>query len=329
MSAPTISIDHPQLKNFIAVPDKRIIQKLVNKALRFKSKPFNHSSSGQNKTLVLLFFNPSLRTRLSTQKAAFNLGLSVININANESWKLEFQDNITMDSDKVEHVKEAAKVISQYADIIGIRSFPSLSDQEKDYSDFVINRFTKFASVPVISLESAIRHPLQSLADVITIEEHKKTKRPKVVLTWAPHPKALPQAVANSFVEWMQASNAELLVTHPKGYDLAPEFIKDTTVVYDQAEAFQDADFIYAKNWSSYTDYGQIKTLDKNWMITQKKMQWTNDAYFMHCLPVRRNVVVEDQVLDSKKSLVIQQAENRIYAAQSVLHQLLKTPFEQ
>jgi N-succinyl-L-ornithine transcarbamylase len=315
-----------QLKNFTKAPDKEVIQELISSALDFKSDPFKNQHIGKNKTLVLLFLNPSLRTRLSTQKAGLNLGMSVIDINANDGWKLEYEDNIIMDSDKAEHIREAAQVISQYGDIIGIRSFPSLTDKEKDYSDHIINRFIEFASVPVVSLESAIRHPLQSLADVITIEEHKKIHQPKVVLSWAPHPKALPQAVPNSFVEWLLKSKAELVITHPKGYELAPEFTANATVIYKQEEAFENADFIYAKNWSSYQDYGQVKSTDSNWMITQKKMALTNDAFFMHCLPVRRNVVVEDKVLDSKKSLVIQQSENRTYATQAVLNHLLSNP---
>ncbi len=314
-----------KIKNFTQVPDQDSINHLIHKALEFKSKPFKNQSIGKNKTLVLLFFNPSLRTRLSSQKAAFNLGMSVIDLNATEGWKIEYTDQMIMNSDKAEHIREAAQVISQYADIIGIRSFPSLTDKEKDYSDHIINRFIEFASVPVISLESAIRHPLQSLADVITINEHKKTHRPKVVLSWTPHPKPLPQAVPNSFVEWINLSDVDLVITHPKGYELAPQFTGNTPIIYDQESAFENADFIYAKNWSSFSNYGQIISPKSDWMITQKKMNLTNDAYFMHCLPVRRNVVVEDTVLDGKKSLVIQQSENRIYATQAVLHQLLSS----
>ncbi len=317
---------HPtmtQLNDFTKAPEPSVIKTLVEQAIAYKTNPFQDKQLGANKTLVLLFLNPSLRTRLSTQKAAINLGMSVIDINANEGWKLEFEDNIIMNSDKAEHIREAAQVISQYADFIGIRSFPSLTDQEKDYSDYVINKFKSFASVPVISLESAIRHPLQSLADLITIEEHKKNHRPKVVLTWAPHPKALPQAVPNSFAEWMNLSDTELVITHPKGYDLHPDFVGNAQVTYNQAEAFENADFIYAKNWSSFQDYGTIKSNDTNWMVSSEKMALTNEAYFMHCLPVRRNVIVSDAVIDSKQSLVIQQSENRVYAAQAVLAQLL------
>lgn len=312
-----------QLKDFTKAPDPSLIQSLVKQAIQFKNYPFQDKHLGKNKTLVLLFLNPSLRTRLSTQKAAINLGMSVIDINANEGWKLEFEDNIVMDSDKAEHIREAAQVISQYADIIGLRSFPSLSDKEKDYADYVINKFKTFASVPVVSLESAIRHPLQSLADLITIEEHKKIHTPKVVLTWAPHPKALPQAVPNSFAEWMNLSNVDLTITHPEGYDLDPQFIGNAEVTHNQEEAFANADFIYAKNWSSYQDYGKIKSTNKDWMISSQKMNLTNNAYFMHCLPVRRNVVVSDDVLDSPQSLVIKQSENRVYAAQAVLANLL------
>lgn len=311
------------LKEFTKAPKSSVIKALVEQALNYKSNPFKDKQLGTNKTLVLLFLNPSLRTRLSTQKAAINLGMSVIDINANEGWKLEFEDNIIMNTDKAEHIREAAQVISQYADFIGIRSFPSLTDQEKDYSDYVINKFKAFASVPVISLESAIRHPLQSLADLITIEEHKTTARPKVVLTWAPHPKALPQAVPNSFAEWMNLSDVDLTITHPEGYDLHPDFAGNAKVTYNQDEAFAGADFVYAKNWSSFQDYGSIKSNDSNWMVSAKKMALTNNAYFMHCLPVRRNVIVSDAVIDSPQSLVIQQSENRVYAAQAVLSQLL------
>jgi len=313
-----------KLKNFTQAPDAYTIQALVNQALTYKDKPFKDQEKGRNKTLVLLFFNPSLRTRLSTKKAAINLGMSVIDLNTSDGWKIEFEDQIIMDADKAEHVREAAKVISQYADIIGIRSFPTLTDKEKDEQDYVLQKFIEFADVPVISLESSSRHPLQSLADLITIEEYKKTHRPKVVLSWAPHPKALPQAVANSFAEWMNPSNVDLIITHPPGYDLSPKFVGNAMVTNNQYEAFENADFIYAKNWSSYQDYGQIKCTDFNWMITAKKMAITNDAYFMHCLPVRRNVVVEDKVLNSSKSLVIEQSNNRTFATQAVLNQILK-----
>lgn len=312
------------MNQFTSIYDVDNVSALVKSALDLKASPFAHKNLGQDKTMILLFFNPSLRTRLSTERAGFNLGMNVINMNAKQGWALEFEDGAVMNMDRAEHVKEAAAVISQYADVIGIRTFPSLTDREKDYQDAILNSFIRHAEVPVISLESAIRHPLQSLTDLITIEELKKTERPKVVLSWAPHPRALPQAVSNSFIEWMQAAEVDLQVTHPRGYELAPEFIKDTTVIYDQAEAFAEADFIYTKNWSAFKPYGKIIPQDNDWMITADKMALTNQAHFMHCLPVRRNVIVEDAVIDSPQSAVIQQAGNRTYAAQAVLKNILE-----
>jgi N-succinyl-L-ornithine transcarbamylase len=311
------------MKKFTAVHDVPDPQVLVQEALALKANPFAHQEVGKNKTLVMLFFNPSLRTRLSTEKAGLNLGMSVISMNATEGWQIEFEDHVIMNSDKAEHIREAAGVISQYADVIGVRTFPTLHDRDRDYADFVLNRFVELASVPVISLESAIRHPLQSLADCVTIEEFKTKARPKVVLTWAPHPRALPQAVANSFIEWMQVMDVDLTVTHPEGYELHPDFIKDVSVEYDQRKAFESADFIYCKNWSSYNHYGQILHQDPAWMVTMEKMNRTNNAKFMHCLPVRRNVKVEDAVLDSPNSIVLQQAGNRTWAAQAVLRRLI------
>ncbi|GAK89706.1 ornithine carbamoyltransferase [Nonlabens ulvanivorans] len=269
----------------------------------------------------MLFFNASLRTRLSTEKAAKNLGLEVQILNVNDSWKLEFDDGTVMNADTSEHVKEAAQVISQYADVIAVRAFPSLMDKEKDAQEVVLNSFIKYVSVPVVNMESATAHPLQALADVITLEELKTKKKPKVVISWAPHPKALPQAVANSFIEVMQMANIDLTITHPQGYELSDEIVKDTQVIYDQEKALKEADFVYVKNWSSYTDYGKILSQDASWMMTQDKL---GNAKFMHCLPVRRNVVVEDAVLDSENSIVIQQANNRTYAAQVVLKNILE-----
>jgi len=312
------------MKNFTSALDVKNIKKLVKTGLKLKKKPLKHICLGLDKTLVLLFFNPSLRTRLSTQKAALNLGMNVIVMNANQGWKFEFEDGVIMNTDKAEHIKEAAKVISQYADIIGIRTFPSLTDKEQDYQDFIFNKFIEHATVPIVSLESAILHPLQSLADMITIAEHKKTKKPKVVLSWAPHPKALPQAVANSFAEWTLASNYDLTITHPKGYELSERFTKGASIEYDQAKAFEGADFIYTKNWSSFNNYGQILVEDSSWIVNSKKMALTNDGKFMHCLPVRRNVVVTGKVLDSPAALVIEQANNRTYAAQAVLKGILE-----
>lgn len=298
---------------------------LVQEALHLKEAPLAFNHLGKGKNLVLLFFNPSLRTRLSTQKAAYNLGLSVISMNAAQGWQLEFEDGIVMNGNKAEHIREAAAVISQYADIIGIRTFPSLTNKEKDYQDFILHQFMKHAQVPVISLESAIRHPLQSLADLITIAEHKTVDKPKVVLSWAPHPKALPQAVANSFAEWIQATDVDFVITHPEGNELSPEFTKDTPIEYDQKKALEGADFVYTKNWSTYEPYGQIRQKSADWMITMEKMNLTNNGKFMHCLPVRRNVVVADGVLDSSHSLVIQQANNRTFAAQVVLKKILES----
>lgn len=312
------------MTHFTALSDVTDPHLLVQEALKLKENPLAFDQLGKGKTLVMLFFNPSLRTRLSTQKAAYNLGLSVISMNAAQGWQLEFEDGIIMNTNKAEHIKEAAAVISQYADIIGIRTFPSLTDKAKDYQDFILHQFMKHASVPVISLESAIRHPLQSLADLITIAEHKTVEKPKVVLSWAPHPKALPQAVANSFIEWIQATEVDLVITHPEGYELSPEFTKDTPIEYDQKKAVEGADFVYTKNWSTYEPYGKIKNQSADWMITPEKMALTNNGKFMHCLPVRRNVVVADEVLDSPNSLVIQQANNRTYAAQVVLKRILE-----
>lgn len=311
------------MKHFTQVADVSDIDALVKRARFFKGNPTAVEHLGQHKTLILVFFNPSLRTRLSTETAGTRLGMSVITMNANQGWKLEFEDQVIMNSDRAEHIREAAAVISQYGDVIGIRTFPTLTDRDKDYQDHILNSFIRYAQVPVISLESAIRHPLQSLTDVLTIEEFKKTRRPRVVLSWAPHPKALPQAVANSFVEWMRATEGDLTVTHPEGYELAPAFLGDVPVEYDQKKALADADFVYVKNWSSYQDYGKVHSQGDSWMITPEKMDLTNQAFFMHCLPVRRNVVVADKVIDSHQSLVIHQANNRQWAAQAVLEHLL------
>lgn len=312
------------MNKFTAVHDIADLPLLLDEAIALKANPFAHDALGKHKTLVMLFFNPSLRTRLSTERAALNLSMNVISMNATEGWQLEFQDRVIMNSDKAEHIREAAGVISQYADVIGVRTFPTLTDRARDYADFVLNRFVELASVPVISLESAIRHPLQSLADCITILEHKTTAKPKVVLTWAPHPRALPQAVANSFIEWMRVLEVDLTVTHPPGYELSPVFTEGVKIEYDQQKAFEGADFIYCKNWSAYEPYGQILNQDPAWMVTMGKMNVTNNGKFMHCLPVRRNVKVEDAVLDSPNSLVLKQANNRTFAAQVVLKSILE-----
>jgi N-succinyl-L-ornithine transcarbamylase len=313
------------MKNFYSVNDVDNLDQLVQDALAIKKNPNKYSYLGKNKSICLLFFNPSLRTRLSSQKAAFNLGMDVIVMDiGEEGWKLEFADGAVMDGDKAEHIKEAAAVIGAYYDVIGIRSFPTLENREDDYQDKVLKSFMKYSGKPVINLESAVLHPCQSFADLITIEELKKKERPKVVLTWAPHPRRLPQAVPNSFAQWMNKANVDFVITHPEGYDLAPEFAGSAKVEYDQNKAFEGADFIYAKNWSSYKSYGQILSKDPSWTVTTEKMKLTNQAKFMHCLPVRRNMIVSDDVLDSDSSVVIAEAYNRIIAAQTVLKRILE-----
>ncbi len=314
------------MQHFTSVKDAYNIDKLVNEALLMKKMPYADKHLGKNKTMGLLFFNSSLRTRLSTQKAAQNLGMDVMVMNVGaDSWQLEMNEGVIMNGDKAEHVSEAAAVIGQYCDIVGVRSFPGLVDREYDYSELVLKQFMKFTGKPIVSLESATRHPLQSLTDLITITEYKTVKRPKVVLTWAPHVKALPQCVPNSFAEWMNQADVDFTIAHPKGYELAPEFSGNTKICYDPKEAFEGADFIYAKNWSSYEDYGKIISSDPAWTVSMEKMKLTNNAKFMHCLPVRRNVVVDDAVLDSDHSIVIQQAGNRVWAAQTVLKEILLT----
>jgi N-succinyl-L-ornithine transcarbamylase len=314
------------MKYFTRLSDVKKPQKLLKSALKIKQNPLAAKKLGKDKTILLLFFNPSLRTRISSEKAALNLGMSCIVYDASQGWKLEFEQGAVMNADRAEHIREAAGVISQYADVIGIRTFPSLTDREKDYADAVLYQFQEYASVPIVSLESATRHPLQSLADWMTIEEfRKKKKKPKVVLSWAPHPKALPQAVSNSFLEWMKVADVDLMVTNPEGYDLSPEFTAGIPIEHNQQKAFEGADFIYTKNWSSYEQYGQRLEVEGDWTITPEKMKRTNKAYFMHCLPVRRNVVVADQVINSKRSLVLHQANNRTYAAQAVLQEILKS----
>ena len=311
--------------NFISLKDIDSLKKWVSEALEIKENPLKNKKLGKNKTLGMLFFNPSLRTRLSTQKAALNLGMNVMVMNfTNEGWTLEFEDGAIMNQGASEHIKEAAEVVSQYCDVIAIRAFAELKDKEKDNSEVVISGFMKYATVPIINMESATGHPLQALADAITIEEFKPNHRPKVVLSWAPHPKALPQAVPNSFVEMMQLQDADFVITHPEGYELNPKITKNSKIEYNQDKAFENADFIYAKNWSNYNQYGQITNLDPNWTVTADKMKLTNNAKFMHCLPVRRNVIVTDEVIDSENSIVMNQANNRTYSAQLVLQKILK-----
>ena len=316
------------MTNFLSLADVTDLDALIQSGRDAKASPFADQHLGKNKTIGLIFFNSSLRTRLSTQKAAQNLGMNVMIMNVGQdSWGLEMEEGVLMNGDKAEHVREAAAVIGRYCDIIGIRAFAELQDRHKDYREQVMHQFATYASVPIVNLESATRHPLQSLADCITIEEAKLVSRPKVVLTWLPHFKPLPQAVANSFSEWMnaraQAGHVEFVVTHPEGYELAPEFVGNARVIYDRDEAFAGADFIYGKNWSSYTHYGQVLTQDPTWAVTMDDLRQTNNGKFMHCLPVRRNLKVSDAVLDSPQSLVIEQAANREWSAQAVLKEIL------
>ncbi len=313
------------MKHFTSVKDIPDLKKALEVAFEIKRNPFNYQHLGKNKTMILIFFNSSLRTRLSTQKAAMNSGMNTMVLNVGEeSWQMESELGVIMDGDKPEHLLEAIPVIGSYCDVIGVRAFAKLKNRDEDYAETILNQFVKYAGVPVVSMEGATRHPLQSFADMLTIEEYKTNEKPKVVLTWAPHPKALPQAVANSFVEWMSKTDYELVVTHPEGYELAQEFIGNVKVEYDQKKAFEGADFIYAKNWSSYTNYGQILSKDLAWTVDEEKMALTNDAKFMHCLPVRRNVVVTDGVIDSKNSIVVPQAANREVTAQAVLKMILE-----
>lgn len=314
------------MKHFISPADVPSVPALVEEALLQKANPFGNQLLGHQKTMGLLFFNASLRTRLSTQKAAQNLGMQVMVMNVGtDSWQLEMADGVVMDGGKAEHVKEAAAVIGQYCDIIGVRAFAELQDRALDYQEIVLEKFRQYAGVPIVNLESATRHPCQSLADLITIEELRTKARPKVVLTWVPHFKPLPQAVANSFAEWVNFMDYEFVIAHPPGYELHPDFVGKAHVTHNQAEAFQGADFIYAKNWSSYTHYGQVLLEDPAWRITLEKMAWTDQGRFMHCLPVRRGLKVDDAVLDSPNSVIIQQAGNRVWSVQAALKNILES----
>jgi N-succinyl-L-ornithine transcarbamylase len=313
------------MRNFTSVYDLPNLSEAIKTAREIKSDPYAFQNLGKNKTMVLIFFNASLRTRLSTQKAAMNLGMNTMVLNVSQDgWRLESELGVVMDGDKPEHLREAIPVIGRYCDIIGVRAFASFESKEDDYTEKILNQFVQFAGVPIVSMEAATRHPLQSFADHMTIEEYKTKPRPKVVLSWAPHPRALPQAVPNSFVEWMRQTDYDLVVTHPKGYELDANFMGDVKVEYDQNKAFEGADFIYAKNWSSYSEYGEILSKDTNWTITAEKMAITNNAKFMHCLPVRRNMIVTDEVLDGSSSIVVDEAENRVYSAQTVLKMILE-----
>ncbi len=313
------------MKQFVSIEDISDVEALLHKAMEIKRNPLGNTELGRNKSMGLIFLNPSLRTRISSQRAAMNLGLDVILFDVNKGgWKLEFGDGVIMDGDSSEHIIEAAGVLGHYFDILAIRSFAHLKCKEDDYSEKNINAFIRYSGIPIINMESATAHPLQAFADLITIKEHQKQERPKVVLSWAPHPKPLPQAVANSFVRWMKVSDTDLIVTHPDGYDLSSEIMEGVRFEPNQLKAFEGADFIYAKNWSSFSNYGQIVSKDASWMITQDKMKYTNQAKFMHCLPVRRNVVVDEKVLDSSNSIVLDQAANRIVSMQTVLQSIME-----
>tara|TARA_B100000767_G_C19764849_1_gene537026 strand:+ start:2264 stop:3217 length:954 start_codon:yes stop_codon:yes gene_type:complete len=312
------------MKNFISLNDLPDFDEALSLAKSLKKDPFAFKKYAKLKTLGILFFNPSLRTRLSTQKAAQNLGFNTMIMNfSNEAWALEFDDGTEMRGIRSEHIREAAAVVSQYCDMVAIRAFASLTDKVRDEAEIVLKSFAKYASIPVINMESAVGHPLQALADAITLDEYPTQHKPKVVLTWAPHPKALPHAVANSFTKMMEFRKADFIIAQPEGYELDPRITKDVPVIHNQEEALKDADFVYAKNWCSYSNYGSILRTDNEWTLTEDKMKQTNSAKFMHCLPVRRNIVVADGVLDHPNSLVIDQANNRTFAAQAVLKTIL------
>ena len=315
------------MRHFTSVSDVGDLKKALDEALEIKADRYKYCELGKNRTLMMVFFNSSLRTRLSTQKAALNLGMNVIVLDINQgAWKLETERGVIMDGDKPEHILEAIPVMGSYCDVIGVRSFARFENKDDDYNEVILNQFIKYSGRPVFSMEAATRHPLQSFADFITIEEHKTKPRPKVVLTWAPHPKALPQAVPNSLAEWMNAADYDFVITHPKGYELNPAFVGNARVEYDQMKAFEGADFVYAKNWAAYTgdNYGKVLSTDREWTVGERQMAVTDNAYFMHCLPVRRNMIVTDEVIESERSLVIPQAANREISATVVLKKILE-----
>ena len=316
------------MRHFTNVNDIGSIDKALQLAREVKIAPFADAGLGKNKTLMMIFFNSSLRTRLSTQRAGMNLGMNVIVLDINQgAWKLETERGVIMDGDKPEHILEAIPVMGSYCDIIGVRAFAGLINKDEDYNEVILNQFIKYSGRPVFSMEGATRHPLQSYADLITIEEYKKVKKPKVLLTWAPHPRALPQAVANSFAEWMNKTDYEFVITHPEGYELSPEFVGDAKIEYDKRKAYEGANFVYAKNWSVFNgnDYGKVINMDRDWMVDEAKMRLTNNACFMHCLPVRRNMIVSDEVIESANSIVIPEAANRTVSAQAVIREMLRT----
>ena len=315
------------MRHFTSVNDIGDLTVAIKEALEIKADRFKYSALGRNKTLMMVFFNSSLRTRLSTQKAALNLGMNVIVLDINQgAWKLETEHGVIMDGDKPEHILEAIPVMGSYCDVIGVRSFARFENKCADYNEVILNQFIKYSGRPVFSMEAATRHPLQSFADLITIEEHKRVERPKVVMTWAPHPKALPQAVPNSFAEWINAAGYELVITHPEGYELDEAFVGNARVEYNQMKAFEGADFVYAKNWSAYKgdNYGKVLSTDRDWTVSERQMAVTNNAFFMHCLPVRRNMIVTDAVIESENSLVIPEAANREISATVVLKRILE-----
>ncbi|MDE6238828.1 MAG: acetylornithine carbamoyltransferase [Muribaculaceae bacterium] len=316
------------MKKFTCADDIGDIKKALDEAFEIKRDRFAYTDLGRNRTLLMIFFNSSLRTRLSTQKAAMNLGMNVMVLDVNQgAWKLETERGVVMDGDKPEHLLEAIPVMGSFCDMIGVRSFAGLKDKAEDYEERVIEQFIRYSGKPVFSMEAATRHPLQSFADLITIEEFKTVERPKIVMTWAPHPKALPQAVPNSFAEWINKTDYEFVITHPEGYELDPQFVGRATVEYDRKKAFEGADFVYAKNWSAYTDpnYGKVLSTDRNWTVDTDTMKLTNNAFFMHCLPVRRNMIVTDDVIESDRSIVIPEAANREISAQAVIKRILES----
>lgn len=316
------------MKEFTSIRQLGDLRQVLAQAQQVKRNPFADQELGRNKTLLMVFFNNSLRTRLSTQKAALNLGMNVIVLDVNQgAWKLETERGVIMDGDKSEHLLEAIPVMGCYCDLIGVRSFARFESKEEDYNEIILNQFIKYSGKPVFSMEAATRHPLQTFADLITIEEHKTKERPKVVMTWAPHPKALPQAVPNSFAEGMDFAGYDFVIANPEGYDLAPEFVGGARVTHDQDEALRGADFVYAKNWSAYEgdNYGKVLSRDRSWTVTKEKMALTDNAFFMHCLPVRRNMIVSDEVIESPRSLVIPEAANRVVSAQTVIKKMLES----
>ena len=316
------------MKEFTSIRQLGDLRQALAQAQQVKRNPFADQELGRNKTLLMVFFNNSLRTRLSTQKAALNLGMNVIVLDVNQgAWKLETERGVIMDGDKSEHLLEAIPVMGCYCDLIGVRSFARFESKEEDYNEMILNQFIKYSGKPVFSMEAATRHPLQTFADLITIEEHKTKERPKVVMTWAPHPKALPQAVPNSFAEGMNFAGYDFVIANAEGYDLAPEFVGGARVTHDQDEALRGADFVYAKNWSAYEgdNYGKVLSRDRSWTVTKEKMALTDNAFFMHCLPVRRNMIVSDEVIESPRSLVIPEAANRVVSAQTVIKKMLES----